>query len=98
MIEFQTLTIPTPEPYDDKDENQQRENFFYVVNQIFTQAKAQNLTLTDLLSQGTLSLDSTAFEELTGAVKDLQFNSMTIDFGPFQLQFDGRTFSLGEIT
>lgn len=98
MIEFSTLTIPTPEPYDDKDENRQRENFFFVANQILTQAKAQGMTLSDLMSQGTLTFESAVLEELRDAVKDLQFNSMTIDFGPFQLQFDGRTFSLGEIT
>lgn len=89
---FENITIPTPEPYDEKDAARQRENFFFVVNQILTQAKAEGLTVSALLSQGTV------LEELRDAVKDLQFNSMTIDFGPFQLQFDGRTFSLGEIS
>jgi hypothetical protein len=40
MISLSGITIPTPEPYDDKNPNKQRENYYYVQLQILAAAKA----------------------------------------------------------
>jgi hypothetical protein len=42
MISLSGITIPTPQPYDKNDSNRQRENYYYVLNQILAAAKAAN--------------------------------------------------------
>lgn len=39
MVDLSTITIPTPAAYDSNDPNKQRENYYYVLNQIYTAAK-----------------------------------------------------------
>jgi len=39
MISLSDVTIPTPAAYDSNDPNQQRENYYYVINQIYSLAK-----------------------------------------------------------
>lgn len=39
MIDLSTITIPTPAVYDSNDPNKQRENYYYVLLQIYTAAK-----------------------------------------------------------
>lgn len=93
------VTVPPPEPYDAKDDTRQQENFFYALNQVLKEGNTQGLTVAEALGFGySESAGDVDFSELTQAVKDLQFNSTTMDFGPFQLQFDGRSFTLGEIS
>lgn len=85
-ITFASLTIPTPQPYDDKDEHRQRENFYYVLNQIFQEAQAQNMTLADVMGQGTLA----NLTELTQAVRDLADLNVVIDRGTHRIEIFGR--------
>lgn len=92
MIQFNLLTIPTPQPYDDKDPHRQQENCYYVLNQILAQLKANNETkeLNPTLQQ-TVNVDLT---DLVDAVRDLKFNGQTLDLGPIKIIFEGQTISV----
>jgi hypothetical protein len=39
MIDLADITIPTPAAYDSSDPNKQRENYYYMLNQIYSAAK-----------------------------------------------------------
>jgi hypothetical protein len=77
MIHFNQLTIPTPQPFERSAPSQQQENFFYVLNQILGQLKANNETkeLNPTATQ-TVNVD---LADLTQAVKDLAFNGQMLD-------------------
>lgn len=96
------ITIPTPEPYNKSKSDQQRENLAYVALQVLQEAKQDGFTLSDGLVTAieSLTLAGSGGEvDLSGieqALRDLRFNSMVVDFGPFRLEFDGRTWTLGE--
>jgi hypothetical protein len=106
MIQFNQLTIPTPEPYDRSASTKQQENFYYVLNQIMAQLKINNETKTLNLDLTTLintiaNLHLTAnmsvdLTDLTNAVKDLAFNGQAINLSGLlpglhvKLEFTGR--------
>jgi hypothetical protein len=83
-LDFTLITAPTPEPYQKKEPDQQRENLAYMVNQLFAQAKQQGvkLTYTDVDEGDTvgLRLDGVAL-----AAGDLAWNGQVIDLGPFKI-------------
>jgi hypothetical protein len=69
-IPLTTITIPTPQPYDEKDPERQRENYFYVWLQILQAAKTAGESVS-LNPSTSLSID---LSDLVQAVKDLAFN------------------------
>lgn len=81
-ISLNNIQIPTPAPYNDKDPNAQRENYFYVVNQILAEAKAQGVTWEELNNSGTMTFSSESIEEL---LRDLSYQEQVQDFGPYRL-------------
>lgn len=83
------VTIPTPQPYDDKDPQRQIENLSYVVLQILSQAKLAGFTFND--AQVSLTVDVSGIES---AIRDLKYNGEIIDLGPIKLYLTGKTISL----
>lgn len=78
-VTFSALTMPTPEPYDSADPNRQRENFYYVLNQILTTLKANSATL-DL--------------DITQAVGDLSFAGEILDMPGLNIRRSGKTLTI----
>ena len=97
-ITFSTLTIPTPQPYDNKNSSRNLEDMCYVILQILQQAKTAGVVISDqglaaittAIGNLSLSVPPADFEELTQAVQDLRFNSITLDFGRFRMFYDGK--------
>jgi hypothetical protein len=83
------VTIPTPQPYDDKEPTQQLENLSYVLLQIIEQAKASGFTFND--AQVTLTVDVSGVES---AIRDLKYNSETLDLGPIRIHLTGKAVSI----
>ena len=75
-VPFNTLTIPTPEPYEKKKSDQQRENFYYVLNQLLLHAAAAGWELPDPA-------------DLLQALQDLQFENLECDFGFVKVNISG---------
>lgn len=88
-FDLSQVTIPTPQPYDNKDANKQRENLCYVLLQVVSQAKQAGFTLTD--TQVSLTVDVTGIED---ALRDLKYNSEVLDLGPIKIYLTGKTLSL----
>jgi hypothetical protein len=86
------VTIPTPQPYDDKDPTRQLENLSYVLLQMLDQAKTAGFTFSD--AQAELSVDVSGIE---AAIQDLKYNSQVIDLGPIKIFLTGKTVSLSPI-
>lgn len=81
-ISLANIQIPQPGPYDDKEPNKQRENYYFVLNQILTEAKAQGVSWEELNSSGTMSFSSTSIEEL---LRDIVYQEKVFDFGPYRI-------------
>lgn len=69
-IDFSTITVPTPAAYDSADPHKQRENFYYVMNQILAQFNTDSVVL-DI--------------DVTGAIVPLQFNNATVHWGELSI-------------
>jgi len=94
-IEFSLLTVPTPEPYDDKDERRQQENFYYVLNQLFVLAKNARFVLSDQVTNPTTNVEMNAnLEGVETAIRDLQFEGMLLDLGNLKVLRTGKTGSI----
>ena len=83
------VTIPTPQPYNNKENNQQRENLCYVLLQAIGQAKQAGFTFAD--TQASLTIDVSGIES---ALRDLKYNSEVLDLGPIKIYLTGKTLSL----
>jgi hypothetical protein len=60
-IDFDTITVPTPAAYDSADPHKQRENFFYVLNQILDQCSGEiDIDLAEQI--GSLAVTGGTFE------------------------------------
>lgn len=100
MIQFNQLTLPTPQPYDKNDSNRQQENFFYALNQILAQLKANNETKD--LNPATNQTVNVNLDDLTQAVKDLAFNGEEINLAgivpglALTIKLSGRTLAFQE--
>lgn len=82
MIDFSSLTIPTPGPYQDTNPHRQRENLCYVLLQILGQLNTNAVELPDI--------------DVVKALKDLQFNHIVFDLGAIRIILDGRTVTFEE--
>ena len=61
IIDFETITVPTPAAYDSADPNKQRENFYYVMNQILNQLSGEiDIDLAEQI--GSLAVTGGSFE------------------------------------
>lgn len=94
-IPLTTITIPTPQPYDEKNPTQQQENYYYVWLQIFQAAKTADERV-NLDPSTSLTVDLT---DLIQAVKDLSLNGQELSIplleGPeITLKFTHRSLSL----
>lgn len=83
-----SVTIPTPQPYDDKEPTRQLENLSYVLLQMFDQAKQAGFTFNDA------TVDVSGIEQ---AVQDLKYNGQVIDLGPIKIFLTGKTVSLSPL-
>lgn len=95
-IEFSLLTVPTPEPYDKKDERRQEENFYYVLNQLFVLAKNAGFVLSDEVTNptppgGDIDINLDGVEQ---AIRDLQFIGTLLDLGHIKVIKTGKTGSV----
>lgn len=93
-ITFSSLTIPTPEPYDKQSPTKQQENYYYVMNQILAQMKANGETKDiNPSSSQTVNVDLT---DLIAAVQDLAFTGEKIELPALGLRLEkiGKTLSL----
>lgn len=82
-IVFSTLTIPTPQPYDDAHPHRQRENLFYVLNQIAAQFKTNGVVLDADLTQAVLDLSYAGQEiDLPGLNIKRSGKVLTIEYTP----------------
>jgi len=84
-INLSGVTVPTPQPYDDKFDTRNAENFYFVALQIFQLLKDAAFKVPDK--------DETATETVK-AIQDLQYNGETLDLGPLQITFTGKTISV----
>jgi hypothetical protein len=84
------VTIPTPEPYDDKDPQRQLENLAFVLLQMIQQAKTAGFVFSDVAANAG-GVDLT---DITQAVNDLKYNGEVIDLGPIQIHLTGKTLSV----
>lgn len=86
-IPLTTITVPTPEPYNSSYPHQQQENFFFVLLQIFDQAKQAGDSIT--LSNA----------DLTEAVQDLAFTGGKIEVPALGITLSkiGKTLSITTI-
>ena len=75
-ILFASLTVPTPEPFDRATPTKQQENFFYVMNQIFAELKANSEE--KLLNPSTSQTVNVDLTELVKAVQDLTVTGETL--------------------
>jgi len=72
------VTVPTPEPYDDKDPTQQLENVCYVLLQMLSLAKNAGFTVQDSQS-ATMNVNLEGVEQRLDA---LAWNSIQLDLWP----------------
>lgn len=101
-ITFASLTIPTPQPYDNKDTQRQLENVCYVVLQMCQQAKTAGVVIDDqrlaaiatAINGLSLSVPPADLQGVEQAIKDLQYNGVTAKFGNLLLYFSGKATSL----
>jgi hypothetical protein len=91
-LTFSTITVPTPEPYDEQHADRQRENCYYVVNQLLAQLHANNATV-DLepVLQALLDVDLT---DLIQAVQDLAFTGTSIELPGFHVKRIGSAITI----
>lgn len=87
-ISLNQLTVPTPQPYSKNEPTRNQENVCFCCLQLLQLAKDANFTLTDTLTVNVGGLELTGVEN---AIKDLKFNSITIDMGAWQFLFDGKS-------
>lgn len=98
-VPLTSLTLPIPEPYDKKEDNKQRENFYYALNQILTLGKTAGWEIPDPLdlipvdSGGSLN----TLEEIRDAIQNLQYEDLTFDLGVIKIHIQGRTVSISEL-
>lgn len=92
-IPLTTITIPTPAPYDNKNPEMQRENFYYVWLQILQAAKYAGESVS-LNPSTALTVD---LSQLVAAVQALAFNNQEIDLGDLTIRFRGRVLSIEEV-
>lgn len=79
VIDFATITNPIPEPYDTKNPDKQRENFYFVLNQVIDQLKQQGATL-DL--------------DVTQAVLDLSYAGTVVDLPGLNIKRTGKLITI----
>jgi hypothetical protein len=85
-IDLKLLTIPLPQPYDDKDPDRQRENWAYVKLQVADLIK--QAVIADPVSAGLLEID------LVSAIHALQFNHATVKIGDVEIVLTSSTASV----
>lgn len=85
FINLSTITIPTPQAYDDKFDTRNTENFFFVMLQILDLLKTAAFKVPDK--------DETDTAHIL-ALQDLMYNGETLDLGPLQITFSGKTISV----
>jgi hypothetical protein len=103
-INFTTLTIPTPEPYYNKDPQKQLENLCYVLLQLCQLAKNAGVSLNDqdlpniktAIQNLSFTVPATDLQGLIDAIAALQFNAETIDLGDVTITLSGKTVTLEE--
>ena len=80
MAEFglTQVTIPTPQPYDDKDENRQRENLCYVALQMLSQAKQAGFVFQDSQT----AVMNVNLEGVETKLDELKWNTIILDLWP----------------
>lgn len=84
-INFSLLTIPTPEPYDAKDDRRQHENLCYVLNQLLVQAQNAGFVLSDQI----INLSG-----IVQGIQDLQHEGVLLDLGCIKVIKTGKTGSV----
>ena len=84
-IDLSPLSIPTPQPYSKADATRNNENFYYVMLQVLDLLKAAAFKIPD---------KNEAVTETVKALQDLQYNGETLDLGPLQITFTGKTISV----
>lgn len=80
------ITIPTPEVYDPEFPHRNQENFYRSMLQILQQLSAISFEIADS--------EETEKNILVSAIQDLKFNGETLDLGPLQITFTGKTISV----
>lgn len=75
VVELSSITVPTPEPYDDKDPDRQRENLAYVALQVIAQMQAHSMTVSAAMLNG----------DLVQALEDLQYQGVVLEAQGVQL-------------
>jgi hypothetical protein len=86
-INLSQLTIPTPQPYDKKDEQCQQENFFYVLNQLLVLMKVAGFQVNDT----NLPNIKTAIQGIGLTVNPPDLSAMTQQITTVNLKLDGLT-------
>ena len=98
-IDLSTITIPTPEPYQKNEPDQQRENLAFVVLQVIETIKQQNPIFDVDIVQAIkdLQLQTAPMSEIVQAIKDLQFQTAHITVGEIlDIQVSRKTLSVIE--
>lgn len=93
MAALTTVTIPTPEPYDSKNDTRNQENLAYVYLQLLQVAKAAGEQVSFNPSTA-LSVDLSA---LTSAVQSLAFNNEEFRLGALVVRFCGKVVTIEEV-
>jgi hypothetical protein len=93
MASLQNITIPTPEPYDDKDPTRQQENYYYVYLQLLQAAK----TAGEQVSFNPSTALSVDLSDLTAAVQSLAFNNEEFRLGALTIRFCGKVVTIEEV-
>lgn len=92
---FSDLTVPTPEPYDSKNPERQRENFFYALNQVLGELKAASAEISINIFVPEIStsvaLSAPGIEE---AIRDLKYEGILLDLGNIKVIRTGKTGSV----
>lgn len=77
-VNLSAITVPTPEPYDDKDPQRQAENLCYVLNQLLAAGKAAGWAIPDPA-------------DVLAAIEALPFQNFEISFGDVAIRLGPKT-------
>lgn len=99
FIDLSTVSVPTPQPYNDKAPTQNSENFYFAALQILQSLQAASFkvgdkdqanTIANAITNLSLSVPPADMTALTQAVKDLKLTDAVIDFGFCRVYLSGQ--------
>jgi len=91
LINFANVTIPTPQPFDKNQPEQNRENMAYIVAQILQELKTNGFTLT-FPETSTVTGDlTTLLTQIKEALDALKYNDEVIELGNLLIHHKGVT-------